>query len=172
MIGDIMNLIGCFLSTQLPTMTGLALLYCILQSIMFTQYLYFRYVKHSVVNHPGDEKIPKALLFSPPRMPYLRSPVYKYVKANRNEDDVIASNEHFGSSSHTFSPSTLKRKASLPYNKNSATYLAVIVPCIIYSISNIFAEERSILHTNVRGSNRVLLSLGKKRKYGTKNTYF
>ena len=85
MSGDISNLIGCLLSQQLPTMTGLAFIYLTLSSSMFSQYVYYTYYNKSerVDDDKGDSlsdgnsnrmrrKEDKYKYFNSPRQPYLK----------------------------------------------------------------------------------------------------
>ena len=84
MTGDLTNLVGCILSSQLPTMKGVASIYVTLSTTMFTQYVYYKYFKCA------EEKpltpIPEVLRFSPSmaRVPYI-SPRFQ-PGSQRNEN--------------------------------------------------------------------------------------
>ena len=66
-----MNLLGCVLSAQLPTMTGLAFVYVSMSIAMFTQHLFFTYCGKQVPEM--DEKDSKSswLTTSSPRQAYI-----------------------------------------------------------------------------------------------------
>ena len=98
-----MNLAGCYLSNQLPTMTGLAWFYCCLQCVMFSQYLYFKFVTKSVVEAHHVEGVPDIFLFSPSSMPYIQSPNFAQMAASRRRKDAAIAQSQISSTSSSSS---------------------------------------------------------------------